>query len=814
MRVLRPKTLLCVTTTAISLIGIAPASAQDQPAAPAQAAPADDNEGNIIVTARRREETAQETPVPMTVLNEALLDRYGVKGIATIAQFTPGLLTGESSGSIGGSISLRGIGSGESQPFIDQVVSVNVDGVQISSAQILRAAQLDLSQIEVLRGPQALFFGKNSPGGVISVLSADPGATLEVIARAGYEFKANERYAELTVSTPLTEGVGVRLSGRYSKMDGYIRVISPSPPAGVDPYDLSHFPKQEEGFLRGTLQIEPSNRLKIRLKGTWARTDIVGGPSYYTDVTACPYGTPQETPVRNDCRNDGVIYTSLLPAAYLSLTPLNLQDRHGARHNEQLLLSGTIDYEVADGLTLTSVTGWYDVDEALTSNGSYSVNPNYAFAVKFWQKQFTEEVRLASDFSAPLNFLVGGFYEWRKGFTATHLGIPITNSNLFTVESTHLKQTSYSAFGQLLWDVTPALQLTAGGRYTHESKALLDYTVSSPVLAPVDVTQLPTYPGNPDPRLKFNNFSPEFTVKYKPSDTVMLFASYKRGFKSGGFDAGYTAGAILSPARQAQTQTFRPEKVKGFEGGVKSSLFDRQMNLNLTAYWYDYSDLQVSVFDTQIHAFRTQNAAKARTKGIELDATFRPRAVPGLNLHAAAAYNSARFRDYLADCYAGQTVTLGCDQVLNTVNGRYTSQDLRGVRLRKAPAFTANFGGYYEAEVASNLKFSLSGDAAYSDGYIASTNYNPDSYQPSFWKFDASLRLFTADRRWELALIGRNLTNTRNLINANDRNGTGGGKGGTVTCTTLAQVGCDRLPDITGTPTTPRSVALQATFRY
>jgi outer membrane receptor protein involved in Fe transport len=818
------KDLYLCSIAALALVGAAttPALAQEAPSAASaeKSAPAF-NEGDIIVTARRRQETAQQTPVPITVLNNTLLDRYAVRGIANIASLTPGLITGESSGSIGGSISLRGIGSGESQPFIDQVVSMNVDGVQISTAQLLRAAQLDLRQIEVLRGPQALFFGKNSPGGVISLTSEDPGDRLEVIARAGYEVKAEEKYGELTVSTPINDTLGIRLAGHYSAMNGYVTIKqlpASDYPAGVTPYDLSAFPKQKEAFLRGTVAYKPNSDLTIRLKGTYTNTHIIGSPSYFTDVTACPYGVPQETPPLNDCKNDGTIITSMLPAAYPGISQFNLDDLHGERNNEQALFAGTIEYKVAPELTLTSVTGYYWVNESLMSNGSYQVTPNYAFAVKFNTHQVTEELRLASSFTGPLNFLVGGFYENRTLFTGTQLGVPSLLINLYDIETTHQRQISYSGFGQLLWNVVPKVQITAGGRYTHEIKDLLDYTVYQPASvypnSPIDVTKQATYPGNPDPQLTFDNFSPEVTLTYKPGTDLMLFASYKEGFKSGGFDAGYTAGAILSPARQAQGQTFLPEKVHGFEAGLKSELIDRQLIFNLTGYWYDYDDLQVAVFDTQIHSFRTQNAAKARIKGLELQTSFSPRAVPGLSLHASGALNDAKFRSYLGDCYAGQSQSLGCNQVLNTSTGRYTEQDLAGVQMRKAPKFTGTFGGYYETPVSSKLMFSFSSDLEYSDGYITSTNYNPYSYQSAYTKVDASVRLFTPDKRWELAVIGRNLSDTLSLINANDRNGTGGGKGGTTTCATLTQTNCDRLPDITGTPSLPRQVTIQVTYRY
>ena len=799
-----------------------------------QAAEEVTDEGEIIVTARRRDETAQETPVPLTVLNEALLDRYAVQGIDSIASLTPGFHTGESSGAVGGSISLRGIGSGESAPFIDQAVSVNVDGVQISTAQILRAAQMDLKQIEVLRGPQALFFGKNSPGGIVSLTTADPGNELEGMARGGYEFKANEWYFDATMSAPLSDSVGLRIASHYSTMDGYMKVISP-PTAGVTPSGLKAFPKKDELFLRGTLSFDPSDRLSIRLKATYTDTDIVGGGSYYSDIVGCPYGLPQEIiVVASNCKNDGVIVAAQLPASTLALNPLLRPNGH--RKNRQWLLTGAIDYQLTDALKLTSVTGYYDVDEDTSSNGGYGLAASNVFTVLFRNKQLSQELRLASDFESPLNFLIGGHYEDRKLFTETYIVIPTSGNFELPVESTHQKQTSYSVFGQLLFDVNDKVQLTVGGRYSHETKKLLDYEVTvepigapTPILASsdtVDVTTLPSYPGT---KLTFNNFSPEVTVTYKPADDVMLFASFKKGFKSGGFDSGYTAGAIrTNPARG---QTFRPEKVTGGEIGLKSRFADRQVTFNATGYWYSYDDLQVSTYDTLARAFTTQNAAKARIRGIELESSFRPNSVPGLSLHATAAYNDAKFQDYLADCYKGQTIALGCN--LNFVPsldqnnpgprvaqvgglfGYYTLQDLSGVRLRKAPKVTASFGGYFEFPVSSGVMMSLSSDVSFSGGYNYGTTYQPFTYQKGYAKLDATLRLFSENKRWEFAVIGRNLTNRRNLLNGIDRTGTGGLKGSVgPTCATATQTGCDTLPDVIGTPTEPRTVALQLTWRH
>ena len=152
----------------------------------------------------------------------------------------------------------------------------------------------------------------------------------------------------------------------------------------------------------------------------------------------------------------------------------------------------------------------------------------------------------------------------------------------------------------------------------------------------------------------------------------------------------------------------------------------------------------------------------------------------------------------------------------NTATGVFTAQDLSGRRLRKAPEFAATFGGYYETPLSTGLMLGLSVDGSYSGGYEYGTNYQPLAYQSAYAKLDATLRLFSEDKRWEFAVIGRNLTNKLNLINGIDRTGTGNGKGTALPSCTAAGQGpsCAAVSDIIGTPTMPRTVALQATFRY
>ncbi|GIX30140.1 MAG: hypothetical protein KatS3mg124_0612 [Porticoccaceae bacterium] len=702
----------------------------------------------VIVTARRREETAQEAPVLMTVLDRELLERYAIRDLHGVADLTPGLFTGESAGAVGGSISLRGVTSGESQPLFDQAVSLNVDGVPISTGQMLRVAQMDLAQIEVLRGPQALFFGKNSPGGIISLVTADPGPEPEALLRTGYEFEGDEWFVDATYSTPLGERAGLRLAAHRAEMDGYIDVHSPvelipDPNPGIEPSGLDSFPEREETFLRATLTFDPSDRLSAKVKATFADTEVRGSPSYFHDIVYCPYGTPQEPyPVASNCRNDEEIVTARIPANVLALNPQLEPDGH--RDNEQLLLSGTLEYRIGEHLTLTSVTGYYDADEDSSSNGGYGLAPTNVWAVNYSYEQWSEELRLASDFAGPLNFLAGVFFESRELYTDTYIVIPTVGvcPSCFELpfEGTRQENETYSAFAQLLWDIDEAWQLSAGARYTEEDKRLADYFIAAeapfdpaPVLAATrqDLVGSPSYPGQR--RLSFDDLSPEVTLSWRPAAHRMYFLSYKEGFKSGGFDGAYTAGAVLARG----VRTFDPEEVQGFEGGLKSSWFDGQLIFNLTGYWYEYDDLQVSTYDVNARAFGTANAARSTVQGIELETRYAPDWAPDFEVHLAAAWNDAEYDEFFAQCYRSQNQAMGCRFDVDPATGRANTQDLSGKRMRRAPEWTAALGASWERALASGWVLGLAADLLYSDDYVFGTDYQPYARQDSFTKLNA-----------------------------------------------------------------------------
>jgi outer membrane receptor protein involved in Fe transport len=271
--------------------------------------------------------------------------------------------------------------------------------------------------------------------------------------------------------------------------------------------------------------------------------------------------------------------------------------------------------------------------------------------------------------------------------------------------------------------------------------------------------------------LDSDNVSPEVTVTYTPTDDLTLFASYKQAFKSGSFDS-----VTIKPA--GSDLSFADEEVRGYEGGIKTRLFDRALTLNLAAYSYHYRDLQVGtneISETGAIAIRTVNAATANIYGVDFDTTYKAPALAPLTLSAGVSYNHARYGSFdNAPCYGGQTIAMGCNRILNPVTGRFTAQDLSGRELMRAPEWTANFGVDFEISVSSDLTLALGASTLYTDSYYTNLLLRSDMVQDSFFKTSASIALRGAGNAWEVALIGSNLENeitTGNCVNGNLANG-------------------------------------------
>jgi len=739
---------------------------------------------DIIVTARKRDESILRVPVIATAITQEKLTNYAVNSMDSIANEVSGLQIGEGGGNNGKQVSLRGVGAGVTNPGIEQSVSLNIDGVQMTSGNAFKLGMFDLAQVEVLKGPQSLFFGKNSPGGVISLRTADPGADLQVIARASYEFEAREKRIEAIVSGPVSDTLGLRLASSYADSDGYFynRAIADARFGALQP--SSRFGGSEDFIIRGTALWKPSSRFRARLKVNYNHSD---SPANSAQAISCPDGTgaPSGVPfiTQSDCKADRTIYAvDMDPTSF----PLIGNGGRTQTKYDQGFGSLELNYDIGN-ITLTSVSGYYEIDQTAVFSGSTTSPAGPAFGVNGWfdRNDFTQEVRLTSDFrDKPINFMVGAFYQ--DGKIGHRFQLPGNAAYKFPANlnsaSHQVDVEAISAFGQLIYRPSQFLELAGGARWTQEKRQHKVFNTISGTPVPIALGV---------PKLKSDNLSPEFTITWTPNDDLTLFASYKQGFKSGSFNVTGTPPA-------GSDNSFGDEKVKGGEIGVKTRLADRSVMLNVAAYYYRYDDLQVGASATDIatgsFGVRTLNAASAKLYGIDAELRYFPRQIEGLSLNASANWNHARYIEFAnAQCWGGQTIAEGCN--LNPNNGVFTAQDLSGRELLRAPEWSMTAGMDYESSLKGDWILGLGWSLRYSSSYYTNFLLRDDMVQNAYAKLNARVSLKQDAGPWGISLIGNNLTDKTICGSSTDQNSANGiFFGGVVTGTsTRGSAGVNEL---------------------
>jgi iron complex outermembrane receptor protein len=801
---------------AASLLAQAAATATEDPAESSDASAQGRGLQQIVVTARRREETVQSIPVSVQAITAEEIQQRDLTSLEKIAAATPNFTIARASNGAGAQLTLRGIGSSATSIGIEQSVAIVVDSVYYGQGRIINEGFFDLARVEVLKGPQSLFFGKNATAGVISLTTADPGLDPEYIGRVGYEFAGERAFAEAIVSQPLTDSLGVRVAVRGSRMwGGYYTneqqtidyptldvATGATNPHSAAPAATDQ-PQERELIGRVTLKYEPDDRLtaKLKVSGTYNRT--VGNGWNYV-ATNCPTGQTTNAP-NYPCGEKFTLHQNDFPIDIAQDYPFARDD--GALYNKykSWAATGSIEYAL-DNLTISSITNYN------WNNNKFACDCDFLSA-GVWATEnasyhaFNQELRVLTDFDAPVNLMLGALYQSTKRnfFQAVMFAnledssVDPENRYVAYSKQSETEGETLSGYGQLMWQITPTLEATGGVRYVHETKvSSFTQPYVNAALTGLFVPESAAANGTVFGDQTFNDWSPDFTLRWKPTDDVMLYGAYRVAYKSGGFSNSAINSALSASA--ATDLSFDPEKGKGFEFGVKSNLADNQVQANLTYYNYKYTDLQVDFFNSQIFAYITYNAGSARSEGVELELEYAPYSVPGLRLRGNLNYNEARYENFIAPCYSGQSIAAGCSLVV----GGVPSQDLNGVPTAAAPEWTATAGISYETELSGNLKIGTNVDMRYSDSYIASSFGDQGTTQSSYAVFDAGIRFGDVNDRWQIALIGKNLTNKFYFTGGGTAPSTGSGTG------TAAAVPGDNI----GYGAFPRTVSLQATIRY
>ena len=801
------------------------ATASDPNAAQAPsptAQPATSGLSDIVVTARKRVESAQTVPVAVTAISAATIQQRDLTSLEKIAAATPEFTVGRASNGSGAQLTLRGIGSSSTSIGIEQSVATVVDGVYYGQGRIINEGFFDLARVEILKGPQALFFGKNATAGVISLTTADPGSKTELIARANYEFRSHQIQGELIGSTPLTDTLGIRIAVRGSKMwDGYYKNVStPLTYPTLDiatgvttPHTAQPAPRREPGekelLGRITLKWTPTDDITdtVKVSGDYNK---VNNNSWNYVAFHCVGGVSHLDGFA--CGDHFITHQNKIPADMAANFPFAKKDGSLYDRYKSYAVTNTFSYKLPN-VTLTNVTNynWNNNRWACACDFQSSSAATWATENSTWHA-FSNEARAQTTFDSPINLMAGIYYQKTKRTFAQFITFAniedssqsAENRYLATTKTSFTKGETIAGFGQVTWKIIPTIEATAGVRYTHETKdSFFAQPYNNAALTAIfRPANSPDGLGTVTANQVFNDWSPEATISWKPTRDIMVYGAYKTNYKSGGFsNGGINSGLSTNPLADL---TFSPEKARGFEGGIKSTIFDNQLRLNLGLYTYGYRNLQVDFFNSPIFAFQTLTA-DARTKGVELEFEYAPRAIRGLNLHGSVNYNKARYTNFpLAPCYAGETPSEGCNLAFNAAGGNFTRQSLTGKPLSVAPHWTGTLGLNYLTPSNGGLRFGASVDARYSSRYNASAFNNPDARQNHYVSLDASARVTTDNERLELAVIGKNLTNHFYVTGVVDGPSTGSGTG------TPAGVHADQL----GFGTLPRTIQVQVTFRY
>lgn len=564
---------------------------------------------DIIVTAQRRSERVQDVPISIVALSGDSLVKSGVTTLDGIQRLASGLTTTTVGSGFVSYTFIRGGGTNNVDPGSDPSVAYFVDEIYIGGTQGLQFDLFDVDHVEVLKGPQGTLFGRNAASGAISVITKRP--TTDFHGEAHLEYgDYNALLEKASLSGPLNSAKTLlfRVSESYRRHDAFGQNLN----GKADPGNI------DAGGARAQLEYR-GDRLSVLLSADFFKAR--NGQTNQVETTS----------------NVAANVNPALPVLPDQTFYNRYFDFIGFENQDVYNVSGRIELQTPIGL-LTSISAY--------RNNSFRRNQdndgtNYDGQQQFYTEKdrtFSQELRLVGDASDRLHYVVGAFYYHATtdfSFAArfgTAYPIPFLRTLRLSDTSTYGTD-SYAAFGQVTLDLTRRLSVTAGGRYTEDHK-----TDNRSVNYFGTVYAV-------DPSARFHDFTPAVTVNYKPSANVLAYASYREGFKSGGWQT-------LGPATPAIANTpFLPEYVKSYEVGVKTTFLDRRVVANVALFRSDITNQQVTRITpptgnspavTQI-----DNAGRTRADGIDAALTLRP--IPELVFSANLTYQHARFLQYVTN---------------------------------------------------------------------------------------------------------------------------------------------------------------------
>ncbi|MDB5703991.1 MAG: TonB-dependent receptor [Sphingomonas bacterium] len=723
-RLISTRTLLNASA-AIAALTAMPAMAQDAPATDQTQAASDDG-ADIVVTARRREETLLTVPIAVTAFSADKLEKIGATDLTDLQNVTPNTTLKDARGTNSTLAAfIRGVGQQDPVPGFEAGIGIYLDDVYLNRPQAAVLDIYDVERIEVLRGPQGTLYGRNTIGGAVKYVTKKLPDHFEANLKATYG-SYNQADGIVSVSAPIGSMFKVGVSGARLTRDGFGKNLT----LGIDNYDKNIWAG------RGTVEFEsPDSRLFVRITGD------------YTHDMSNP-------------RNGHRLIPGLLTG---SPVLANVYDTNAGLANpkEDIWAGGlsmSVNADLTDNLTLRSISAWRK-DRSYTPidfDSTPSVDVDVPAIYK--NEQTSQEFQLLYK-SDKLNGLIGYYYLGAKAATGFDVLLSTTLAGFDAYTAGDVRTETSSIYGDFTYDFTPQISLSLGGRYTWDQRKSYIFKASYLGGVTSEFGGNPILFGAPSTDFRgtanFKKFTPRASLSFKPSDEHMLYVSYSEGFKGGGFDprgSGTSAPKLATEVTPTYQEIynyllFKPESVKSYEIGWKGSAFDRRLTWALDGFYSDYSDVQVPgsvgciIGGVQSFCGITTNAAKAKIKGVELETNA-----------------------VLARGFAGSGSSLYFAGTLGYIDAKYktfigpTGTDVANVRVfQNTPDWTMS------GTLGANLPVGPGSlNASTTVSYRSLTHQfetaSPFLDQPGYALWDAHLTYSFGDGRYSIGVHGKNLT--------------------------------------------------------
>lgn len=704
--------LSCLSTTAYAQETANPGSEQIE-----------QSEGitEIVVTAQKREESAQKVPIAITAIGSETLTDTGFDNLASLVKLAPSLQL-SNFGPIA-FVTMRGIGNENTTAGGDPGVAIHFDGIYLGRPVGALFQAFDTDRVEVLRGPQGTLYGRNATGGSINYITSKPTNNLEVTGDVTYGDYDTLR-GRAAVNLPISDSLKFRLVGFAERRDGF---TTNTDPRGNNANDARNW------GVRAHLQFDPSDRVSVLLSSNYVKATGVGSHSelrepFPTGTLAFPGPVVAATlPGEANFRVNGVQLVN-------DLTPFReSNDTPESQNNYMWVSSLTVNWDLGP-VALRSITGFVKTQFDNFDDQDGSSKRLLDLQLVENSEAFSQEVQLLSNTGGPFSYIVGAYYfhEDASRFSNMKGDIldrwAIRNNQPFGFSfGGEVTAESYAFFGQGTYRFGDAFSITGGIRYTNDRK---DGTNVGFLFTP------PAYSAPVSGQ--WDNVSYRVVADYQVNPDVLLYASHSTGYKSGGINQAINA--TVEPA------VYDPEKVRAYEVGLKSTLLDRKLRLNISAYHNSYDDLQFQVFG--VVGQRAFNASGATVKGFEAELQIAP--APWFKFDASFGYADSRFDNQIITVAAGQNVQIG------------------GNEVQRTPEFTLNLGTTLRHDFASGAQLRLRVDYNLTDSmfYTAlnrrggAADPGGSDYAPGFQNVDARLFFDSPDQRWTGEVFVTNVFDT------------------------------------------------------